>query len=76
LADAGAGVQFQGEEGVDAVDRVVCDVGEEVSEIGFGIETVELGGFSQGVVHGGAPSALIRRVGAPSAVDQVWLRIP
>ena len=46
-----------GQQFVDAVDRVVGDAGQDVAQIGLGIEAVELGGLDQGVDGGGAPAA-------------------
>ena len=44
----------------DAVDVVVGDAGQDIAEPGFGIETVELGGFDQGVDGGGTFAAAVR----------------
>ena len=39
---------------------MVGDAGENVAEVGFGVEAVELGGLDEGVGRGGASSAFIR----------------
>jgi len=44
----------------DAVDRVVGDVGQDVSEVAFRVDAVELGCPEQGVDGGGAFSAAVR----------------
>jgi len=41
----------------DAVDLVIGNAGEDVAQIGFGVEVVELGGFDEGVDGGGALTA-------------------
>ena len=45
------------EQFVDAVDFVIGDAGENVAEIGFGINGVELAGFDEGVDGSGAIAA-------------------
>src|SRR5271155_2033793 len=42
---------------LDAVDRMIGDAGQHISEIRFGIETVELGGADQAVDRGGTLTA-------------------
>jgi hypothetical protein len=49
--------EVPGQEFLDAVDRMIGDAGQHVSEIGFGIETVEFGAADQGVDRGGALAA-------------------
>ena len=46
-----------GHELAEASDFVVGDAGEDVGEPGLGIDTVELGGFDQGIGDGGRLSA-------------------
>jgi len=43
------GAESPWHEFIDAVDLVNGDTGERVSESGLGIDTVELGGFDEGV---------------------------
>ena len=52
--------EIPGQELLDAIDRVIGDAGQHVSEIRFGIETVEFGGADQAVDRGGAFAAGIR----------------
>jgi hypothetical protein len=45
----------------DAIDRVVCDTPEDIAQVGFWIDAVELGGFDKRV-HGGC--SLTAAIGA------------
>ena len=42
---------------MELLHGVVGDAGDDVAEIGFGLEAVELGGFDDGIDRGGAGSA-------------------
>src|SRR5262245_36158056 len=43
---------------VDALGGMGGEPGEDVAQVGFGVEPVELGGLDQGV-HGGGPDAAL-----------------
>ena len=49
--------EVPGQEFLDAVDGMIGDAGQHVSEIRFGIETVEFGAADQAVDRGGALAA-------------------
>jgi hypothetical protein len=48
-----------GQEFVEALGRVILQVGQHVGQPGKRIDVVELGGLDQGVDRGGAPAALV-----------------
>jgi len=47
------GDQFQGRRSGDPANWVICDTGEDVAELGFRVDAVELGGADQRVDGGG-----------------------
>ena len=51
------GCDVPGQELFDAVDRMVGDTGQDISEIRFGIETIEFGGAYQAVDRSGSLAA-------------------
>jgi hypothetical protein len=51
--------EVPGQELLDAVDRMVGDAGQHVSEIRFGVEAVDFGRANQAVDRGGALAASI-----------------
>ncbi len=53
-----SGGPLPGQQFVEPAGRVISDAGNDVGEIGFGIEAVELGGLGQGVEDSGALAAL------------------
>jgi hypothetical protein len=57
---AGAGGPMPGQELVDPVDRVIGDAGEDVTQVGFGVDAVQFAGFDQAVGHLEAPLVLVR----------------
>src|SRR5260370_40084756 len=54
-----AGSPAPGQEVVDLLGRVGGEASEDVAQVGFGIEAVELGGLDQGVHGGGALAAVV-----------------
>ena len=44
----------------DAVNRMICDAGEDRADVGLGIDAVELGGLDEGVDDGSPFAAGIR----------------
>jgi hypothetical protein len=47
------------EQVVDPLDRVVGDAGEDIAQVGLGVEPVEHRGLDQGVEDRGAPTATV-----------------
>jgi hypothetical protein len=45
---------------LDPVDWMIGDPGQNVAQVGLGVEAVEDGGLDQGVEDRGAPAAVIR----------------
>ena len=43
-----------GQQGVDRVDGMLADAGQDFAQIGLGLDAVQLGGADQGVEDGGA----------------------
>jgi hypothetical protein len=41
--------RIPGQQFVDPIDRVLADAGEEIAQIGFGLDAVELGGADDGI---------------------------
>jgi hypothetical protein len=60
VADYGGSFQLPRQEFVDLGDRMVGDLGEDGAEIGFGVDTAQLGGLDQRQDAGGALAALVR----------------
>jgi hypothetical protein len=56
------GFQFHGKELADAIDRVIGDAGENVSQISLGVAAIHFGGLEEGTCQ------ISRRSGA--RVDQ------
>ena len=48
-----------GQQFVDPLDRMIGDAGDDIAEIGFRIEAVELGRFDEGVHRRGAFAAAV-----------------
>ncbi len=46
-----------GEQVADAIDGVVGDAAQHITQVGFGVEAVEFGGFDQAIEGGGAITA-------------------
>jgi hypothetical protein len=54
---AGAVGPMPGQELVDPVDRVIGDAGEDVTQVGFGVDAVQFAGFDQAVFGWSSDSA-------------------